>query len=255
MRLITWRVIQTRTWAKGPVVQRIFGQGEPLAGEGDDFGKGTDNFLRKLRTFDPAPGRARHRGARGQTIVTIGHTAVPAAAHAGDGGCRSAAELPGMFPGYSVHDDIRALIDAGLSPYQALTAATRTPGDFVAKYAPASARFRTVEIGKRADIVLVDTNPLDNVATLESSLCVMTAGRWYGAADIESVLARQRSMYHAVTGAGSLRPTRRCADSRRSLGRAACAFAMKARLRTPGCANACLAGCATICKNGPQVMP
>lgn len=108
--------------------------------------------------------------------------------------------LPGMFPGYSVHDDIRALIDAGLSPYQALTAATRTPGDFVAKHVPASARFGTVEIGKRADLVLADSNPLDNVAALRSPLGVMTGGRWYGAVDIQSLLARQRAMYDAVSG-------------------------------------------------------
>lgn len=48
-------------------------------------------------------------------------------------------DVPGMYPGYSVHDELRALVKAGLTPYDALSAATRVPGEFIAKTAVPSA--------------------------------------------------------------------------------------------------------------------
>ena len=48
--------------------------------------------------------------------------------------------IPGLFPGSSIVDDLTLLVEAGLTPYQALTAATRTPGEFLAKYARGSGR-------------------------------------------------------------------------------------------------------------------
>jgi hypothetical protein len=106
--------------------------------------------------------------------------------------------LPGMFPGSSIHDDIRTLIEAGLSPYEALTAATRSPGEFVARSVPAAAHFGTVALGMRADLLLVSANPLQNVGTLQSPLGVMTAGRWRSANDLAVTLEHQREKYDAL---------------------------------------------------------
>ena len=103
--------------------------------------------------------------------------------------------LPGLFPGYSVHDDIRALIDAGLTPYQALSAATRVPGEFIEKYVPAAERFGTIELGKKADLVLVGGNPLEHIEVLKSPLGVMTAGRWRTAKELTEILERQAVTY------------------------------------------------------------
>jgi hypothetical protein len=103
--------------------------------------------------------------------------------------------LPGMFPGYSVHDDIRALIDAGLTPYQALSAATRVPGEFIQKYVPTAQHFGTIEVGMKADLILVAGNPLEHVELLTSPLGVMTSRRWRTAKELTEILERQAATY------------------------------------------------------------
>lgn len=103
--------------------------------------------------------------------------------------------VPGMYPGYSVHDELRALVKAGLSPYEALSAATRTPGEFVANTVPGAPRFGTVTQGLRADLVLVGKNPLTSLETLKSPLGVMKAGRWFSRAQIAALLEQGRTKY------------------------------------------------------------
>lgn len=93
------------------------------------------------------------------------------------------------MPGFSLHDDLRALVGAGLTPYQALAAATRTPGEFIEHSLPGAAAFGVVAAGNRADLVLTDGNPLKDLATLRKPLGVMGAGRWYPRARLEAMLA------------------------------------------------------------------
>lgn len=64
---------------------------------------------------------------------------------------------------------------AGLTPYEALSAATRAPGEFIARNVPRAERFGTVTQGLRADLVLVERNPLTSLETLEAPLGVMKA--------------------------------------------------------------------------------
>ncbi len=106
--------------------------------------------------------------------------------------------IPGMYPGYSLHHDIQTLIDIGLTPYQALTAATRTPGDFIAKYVPTADRFGIVEAGMKADLIMVSANPLEDIETLKSPLGVMSAGRWLSDVELEAVLADQKAKFDAL---------------------------------------------------------
>ena len=106
--------------------------------------------------------------------------------------------LPGLYPGYSIHDDLRMLIDAGLTPYQALSAATRVPGEFIAKYVPDAPRFGTIAAGRRADLVLLRGNPLIDVGTLRTPLGVMTGGRWRSAEELQRVLDEHRALYGAL---------------------------------------------------------
>jgi imidazolonepropionase-like amidohydrolase len=106
--------------------------------------------------------------------------------------------IPGMHPGYSIHDDIHTLIDAGLTPYQALTAATRTPGEFVAKFVPTAAHFGTIAAGMRADLILLGANPLENVETLKSTRGVMTAGRRRSAMEMATIVDRRQQAYDAL---------------------------------------------------------
>jgi hypothetical protein len=96
--------------------------------------------------------------------------------------------IPGLPLGTSLHADLRALEGAGLTRFQVLSAATRTPGEFIAKTKPGGRPFGTVAVGRRADLILTAANPLDSLATLETPLGVMADGRWYDAGALQALL-------------------------------------------------------------------
>ncbi|MCW5647943.1 MAG: amidohydrolase family protein [Sphingopyxis sp.] len=96
--------------------------------------------------------------------------------------------IPGLVPGFSLHSEIEAMLAAGLTPWQALSAATRAPGEFIAKTVPGAAKFGVVTPGYRADLLLVADNPLDQPATLLTPLGVMVGGRWHDAANLQAML-------------------------------------------------------------------
>src|SRR3546814_8912041 len=72
-----------------------------------------------------------------------------------------APSIPGQVPGFALHAEIDAMLGAGLTPWQALSAATRTPGEFIAKTVPGAAKFGVVAPGYRADLLLVADNPIE----------------------------------------------------------------------------------------------
>ena len=96
-----------------------------------------------------------------------------------------APSIPGLVSGFALHDDLQALTGAGLTPYQALAAATRTPGRMIAQHVPATVPFGTVAVGNRADLVLVRQNPLADLGTLRQPVGVMANGRWYDRAELD----------------------------------------------------------------------
>lgn len=97
--------------------------------------------------------------------------------------------IPGQVPGFALHEEIDAMLAAGLTPWQALSAATRTPGEFIAKTVPGAAKFGVVAPGYRADLLLVAENPLEKPTTLRAPLGVMAGGRWHDAAALKAMLA------------------------------------------------------------------
>lgn len=99
-----------------------------------------------------------------------------------------APSVPGMVPGASLHDDLRALRDAGLSPYEVLSTATRTPGRFIQQTVPNAVPFGEVAPGFRADLVLTQLNPLDDLDSLRAPLGVMSHGIWYEKATLDQLL-------------------------------------------------------------------
>jgi len=108
------------------------------------------------------------------------------------------APIPGLVPGFSLHQDLRALEQAGLSRFQVLSTATRTPGEFIARTKPGARPFGTVAVGSRADLVLTAGNPLEDLSTLAHPLAVVAAGRWYSAADLQAMLDRIAADYDAA---------------------------------------------------------
>ena len=88
-------------------------------------------------------------------------------------------------PGFSAHRELRSLVDAGLTPYQALRTGTRN----VATYLSTESTTGTIAAGKRADLVLLDANPLVNIDNSIRIAGVMVNGRWISRAAIDKRLA------------------------------------------------------------------
>jgi imidazolonepropionase-like amidohydrolase len=102
------------------------------------------------------------------------------------------APLPMIVPGYALHDELELLVRAGLSPYAALAAATRSAADMMG----ASANFGTIAVGRDADLVLLDADPLASIANTRRIAGVLAQGRWYSSDDLHArleVLARAYS--------------------------------------------------------------
>jgi Amidohydrolase family/Tetratricopeptide repeat len=91
---------------------------------------------------------------------------------------------PGVVPGYSEHEELRHLIDIGFTPFEAIQAATRYPAEFLTK----TGEFGTVAVGKRADLLLLDGNPLQDIARISRPLGVMARGRWMPQAELQRML-------------------------------------------------------------------
>jgi imidazolonepropionase-like amidohydrolase len=85
-------------------------------------------------------------------------------------------------------------VDAGLSPYAALEAATRNPAEWLGELDEAG----TVEVGKRADLLLLEANPLDDVANAERRAGVMLRGRWLPEEELRATLDRIAPRFRAV---------------------------------------------------------
>jgi imidazolonepropionase-like amidohydrolase len=80
---------------------------------------------------------------------------------------------PNVFPGSSLHEDLAYLVQAGLTPMQALQAATKNPAEFLGKLNSQG----TIEQGKFADLVLLDANPLADIHNTQTIRSVILRGR------------------------------------------------------------------------------
>jgi hypothetical protein len=89
--------------------------------------------------------------------------------------------LPRLVPGFAVHEELQELVAVGLTPYEALRSSTTVPYEFLGEDTKAG----TIEVGKRTDLLLVDADPLKDVANASKIAGVMMRGRWIGKAEID----------------------------------------------------------------------
>lgn len=121
----------------------------------------------------PADGRARFIEVRRQLLRAL---------HDAGAKLMIGSDSPQFFqlPGFGTLREIESFVRAGLSPYAALEAATRNP----AEYLGWSDTVGTVTVGKRADLILLDANPLENIANVHALDGVMFKGNWIDRAEL-----------------------------------------------------------------------
>jgi imidazolonepropionase-like amidohydrolase len=93
---------------------------------------------------------------------------------------------PLVIPGASVHEELELLVKAGLTPYEALLAATRAPAEFL----KIPGELGTVAVGQRADLLLVRENPLTDVAHAAHIQGVMARGRWFEGLELANLVSK-----------------------------------------------------------------
>ncbi len=105
-----------------------------------------------------------------------------------DGGARvlMGTDSPQIFsvPGFSLHREMAAMAEAGLTPYQILVSGTQAVGEYFGRHDS----FGTVAIGRRADLILLNSNPLRDVGNVQDRVGVMLRGRWLSEDMIQSRL-------------------------------------------------------------------
>jgi imidazolonepropionase-like amidohydrolase len=98
---------------------------------------------------------------------------------------------PFLIPGFSIHEELKCLVDAGLTPYEAIRAATHDAADFVG----ALDEWGTLAKGQRADLILVTDNPLEDVSNISKQIGVMVRGRWFTKQDLDPMLNKVAKKY------------------------------------------------------------
>jgi len=122
---------------------------------------------------------------RGRRFVELRRKLLRALRDAG-AGLLLGADAPQVFnvPGFATLRELESLVAAGLTPFEALSAGTRNPA--IALGVPDS--FGTIAVGRRADLLLLDADPLADIRNVWKRHGVALAGRWLPAAELESQL-------------------------------------------------------------------
>ncbi|HEY6367139.1 MAG TPA: amidohydrolase family protein [Candidatus Binatia bacterium] len=139
--------------------------------------KQVENWTARKKSFIdlyPIEQRTQFIGLRRRLIKAL---------HDGGVGFLLGSDAPQVWnvPGFSMHRELGVLVASGLTPYQALATGTRN----IAVYFGTLDRSGTIEKGKQADLVLLEANPLQDIANTSKIAGVIIGGRWLPKSEIE----------------------------------------------------------------------
>ena len=99
-----------------------------------------------------------------------------------------------VFPGSGLHDELALLVEAGLSPLDALRTATLNPARDRARGRPVAP---LIAPGSDADLVLLRENPLEDIERVRDVRGVVAAGRWYSPEELAAMVEGVRTSWEA----------------------------------------------------------
>jgi hypothetical protein len=91
---------------------------------------------------------------------------------------------PGSVNGFDLPLELELLVECGLTPFEALTTATRNPAEFLDE----ADEWGTIGVGRNADLVLLRSNPLDDITRTADIDGVMLGGRWLPRGELDAML-------------------------------------------------------------------
>lgn len=115
------------------------------------------------------------------------------ALHEAGAGLLLGSDSPQRFnvPGFSLHRELQLLVEAGLTPYEALKTGTVNPARFLA----ADGERGTVEVGRIADLILLDEHPFQDIRNARRVHGTMVRGRWLSRQTLDAMLKRAEISY------------------------------------------------------------
>lgn len=99
--------------------------------------------------------------------------------------------VPGVAPGFGLIDELEALKVAGLTPYQVLYSATRAPCEWLKKTTDCG----TIEPGKRADLVLLDADPIRNISNVRKIASVIINGEVHTSGELDQRMSELKTRF------------------------------------------------------------
>jgi imidazolonepropionase-like amidohydrolase len=102
-----------------------------------------------------------------------------------------AGNLSFLIPGYALHQELKIMNEIGIPPYDVLKMATINAALAMNK----EAEFGTVEIGKRADLLLLNANPLENIENLKNLNGLMVRGIWLSEEKIQKLTSKVKQAF------------------------------------------------------------
>ena len=99
-------------------------------------------------------------------------------------------DSPQIFsvPGFAIHREAKSYVEAGMTPYEVLESGTRIVAEHVSRGGRIAADFGVIAPGNRADLVLLEANPLEDIGATRDIAGVVAGGRYLSAADIAEAL-------------------------------------------------------------------
>jgi imidazolonepropionase-like amidohydrolase len=94
--------------------------------------------------------------------------------------------IPTRFPGYNEHRELQLMVEAGLTPMQAIVAATATNAEIL----KGTKEFGTLQPGRAAEFIVLDANPLDDIHNTEKLSAVWQAGKQVPSVSAKSTTTR-----------------------------------------------------------------
>ena len=144
----------------------------------DAMVRGWTTATNQIRTDTPREARQKFIAVRRRILKALHDGGVP---------ILLGSDSPQLWnaPGFSLAGELASYVSAGLTPYQALATGTRNVALFLGTLDDAG----TIQTGRRADLILLDGNPLADIANVSRRAGVVVAGRWLPKSEIESRLA------------------------------------------------------------------
>lgn len=94
----------------------------------------------------------------------------------------------GVFPGWAAQRELELLAEAGLTPFEAIKTGTSNAADCLNKLQ----EFGTVSVGKRADLILLDGNPLEDLKNIRRINGLVLRGKWFSQNDLQKLVKTKK---------------------------------------------------------------